>query len=113
MCPPRSWTLKSICEKAGAGPRHWHELRHHYACVLIAGGENPAVVSKRLGHKDVMTTMRTHAHLFAEAEEQTRNVLDAAWAEPGEHSPVTESSETGGWIPESRGPITALTQVRA
>ncbi|MEV6569994.1 site-specific integrase [Streptomyces sp. NPDC051577] len=102
------WALKSICEKAAVEPRHWHELRHHYASVLIAGGENPKVVSKRLGHKDVMTTMRVYAHLFAEAEEQTRDVLDAAWAEP-----VTESAEAGGRIPESRGSVAPLTQVRA
>lgn len=105
------WALKTTCRKAGLGPRHWHELRHHYASVLIAGNENPKVVSRRLGHKDVMTTMRTYAHLFAEAEEKTRDVLDLAWAEPGEAAAVAESSETGGRIPESRAPITVLKQV--
>lgn len=76
------WALKQSCRHAGVEPRHLHELRHHYASVLIAGRENPKVVQKRLGHKDVMTTLRIYAHLFAEAEEQTRSVLDAAWAEP-------------------------------
>lgn len=72
--------LKGICRKAGVSKRHWHELRHHYASVLIAGGENPKVVQKRLGHKDILTTLRIYAHLFAEAEEKTRSVLDSAWS---------------------------------
>lgn len=76
------WALKQSCRHAGLESRHLHELRHHYASVLIAGRENPKVVQKRLGHKDVMTTLRIYAHLFAEAEEQTRSVLDAAWAIP-------------------------------
>lgn len=76
------WALKATCRYAQVEPRHLHELRHHYASVLIAGRENPKVVQKRLGHKDVMTTLRIYAHLFAEAEEQTRDVLDAAWAAP-------------------------------
>lgn len=100
------YALKATCRKAGVAPRHWHELRHHYASVLIAGGENPKVVQRRLGHKDVMTTMRTYAHLFAEAEEQTRGVLDAAWA------PKEESSEVAGRIPESRGAVVLPMQVR-
>jgi integrase len=95
--------LKSTCRKAGLRPRHLHELRHHYASVLIAGGENPKVVQKRLGHKDVMTTMRTYAHLFAEAEERTRSVLDAAWS---------EFPEASGRIPEPRAADMRVMQVR-
>ena len=100
------WAFKSTCRKAQVQPRHWHELRHHYASVLIGGGENPKVVQKRLGHKDVATTLRTYAHLFAEAEERTRDVLDKAWGVPKQ-----ESAELGGRIPESRGVIKALPQV--
>ncbi|MER5706033.1 site-specific integrase [Streptomyces sp. NPDC002122] len=105
------YALKSTCKKAKVAARHWHELRHHYASVLIAGRENPKVVQKRLGHKDVMTTLRTYAHLFAEAEEQTRDVLDAAWAEPGETGSTEESPRQGGRIPESRRSQGVLKQV--
>lgn len=97
------YALKSICQKAGLKGRHWHELRHHYASVLIAGRENPKVVQKRMGHKDVTTTLRTYAHLFADADERTRDVLDAAWAE--------DYSVTTGRIPESRGSVVAFPQV--
>lgn len=104
------WALKSICRKAKAQARHWHELRHHYASVLIAGGENPKVIQKRLGHKDVLTTLRIYAHLFAEAEEKTRTVLDEARARVRGARPA-ESSQPGGRIPESRQPDRALTVV--
>lgn len=76
------WALKATCRKAKVRARRMHEWRHHYASILIAGNENPKVVQRRLGHKDFATTMRIYAHLFAEAEEQTRSVLDAAWAVP-------------------------------
>lgn len=106
------WALKRTCHYAKTRKRHWHELRHHYASVLIAGGENPKVVSKRLGHKDVMTTMRVYAHLFAEAEEQTRSVLDAVWGTQGKAGGKGESSGAGGRIPESRAGGGRLKQVR-
>lgn len=97
------YALKSICQSVKLKPRHWHELRHHYASVLIAGGENPKVVQKRMGHKDVTTTLRTYAHLFAEAEERTRDVLETAWA--------TDSPVLTGRIPESRGAVVEFPQV--
>lgn len=106
------YAIKATCKHAGVGPRHWHELRHHYASVLIAGGENPKVVSMRLGHKDVMTTMRTYAHLFAAAEERTRDVLDAAWALPGETDGEAESSAPSGRFPESRSQNATISQLR-
>lgn len=104
------WAFKAMCRKAGAPPHRWHDLRHHYASVLIAGGENPKVVSKRLGHKDVAFTMRIYAHLFAEAEENTRDVLDAAWTVPAAR---TESSVTSGSLPESVDQVGRLPQARA
>lgn len=106
------YAIKATCGHAGVEPRHWHELRHHYASVLIAGGENPKVVQLRLGHKDVMTTMRTYAHLFAAAEERTRDVLDAAWALPGETAGETESLAASGRVPESRRPDAVVSQLR-
>ena len=107
------WAVKNTCRKAGTELRHMHDFRHHYASVLIGGGENPKVVQRRLGHKDVMTTLRTYAHLFAEAEQKTRDVLDAAWAEPSETGASTEFSGTGGRIPESRTVEGTVSQLRA
>lgn len=100
------WALKSICRKAQVQPRHWHELRHHYASVLIAGGEQPNVVQARLGHKSVMVTLRIYVHLWAESKERTRSVLDEAWM-------AAEPSEPGGRLAESGPGGAALAMVRA
>jgi hypothetical protein len=43
-----------------------------------------------------MTTMRAYARLFAEADERTRDVLDAAWAVSGETGVGSEFSAPGG-----------------
>ncbi|QFR00758.1 site-specific integrase [Streptomyces phaeolivaceus] len=108
------WAFKAMCAKAGAKAYRWHDLRHHFASVLIAGGENPKVVSRRLGHKDVAFTMRIYAHLFTEAEEQTRSVLDAAWATPGDtQTGPAEIPRPTGRKPESMARKGALTQVNA
>ncbi|MFI9465688.1 tyrosine-type recombinase/integrase [Streptomyces xiamenensis] len=100
------WALKATCRYAGVQPRHWHELRHHYASVLIAGGENPKVVQKRLGHKDVLTTLRIYSHLWAEAEEQTRSVLDDARRKAREviASRAADTVQPTGRIPERASP---------
>lgn len=103
------WALKSICRKASLSARHWHELRHHYASVLIAGGENPKVVQQRLGHKDVLTTLRIYSHLWTEAEEKTRSVLDQARQKAREGR--SGSPRPTGRIPESGsagGPFTVV-----
>lgn len=104
------WALKAMCRKAGVNPCRFHDLRHHYASVLIAGGENPKVVQRRLGHKNITTTMRIYAHLWAEAEERTRSVLDDAWAKSAAGA---ESPAAGGTPAESAPAKGALTVVRA
>jgi integrase len=64
-----------------------HDLRHHYASVLIDGGESVKVVQERLGHASAMETMDTYAHLWPSSDERTRNVVERAWsAAPAEGS---------------------------
>lgn len=61
-----------------------HHLRHHYASVLIAGGESVKVVQARLGHASAVETLKTYAHLWPDDDERTRSVVEAAWScEPG------------------------------
>jgi site-specific recombinase XerD len=44
-----------------------HKLRHTFASVLIACGEDPIVVMGQLGHTDPAFTLRTYAHLMSRA----------------------------------------------
>lgn len=107
-----------MSKRAGLDECRWHDLRHHYASVLIAGGENPKVVQKRLGHKSVVTTLQIYSHLFAEAESKTRSVIDGAWtaarkaaAKPAETAAAGESSRPTGRPTESGGRKSPLVQV--
>lgn len=51
---------------------NFHGLRHTHASILIGNNISIAYVSKRLGHADIMETLRTYTHLFEELE-QTGN----------------------------------------
>jgi integrase len=56
-----------------------HDMRHAYASTLIDGGESVVVVARRLGHANPSMTLNVYSHLFADSEERTRSVVDAAW----------------------------------
>jgi integrase len=40
-----------------------HSLRHSFATTALAAGENPKVVSERLGHAGVSITLDVYAHV--------------------------------------------------
>ncbi|PPA88324.1 hypothetical protein C4A76_09690 [Brevibacillus laterosporus] len=42
----------------------FHDLRHTHATLLLQLGENPKVVSERLGHADVNITLNIYAHVL-------------------------------------------------
>ena len=42
-----------------------HKLRHTFALVLIACGEDPISVMKQLGHTDPAFTLRIYAHMMS------------------------------------------------
>ena len=50
-----------------------HKLRHTFASVLIACGEDPTSVMRQLGHTDPGFTLRVYSHLMSrDAEERKR-----------------------------------------
>ena len=71
---------------------HW--FRHTHATALLLAGVPLHVVSRRLGHRDVQTTLNTYAHVTDDAE--LRAVADwqkltAAWGTPPGGQPATGS----------------------
>lgn len=54
----------------------WHQLRHHHASMLIAGGASSVAVAHRLGHKDANETLRTYGHLWADDESKLASMSD-------------------------------------
>lgn len=57
-----------------------HDLRHHYASVLLAQGESVIVVAERLGHHNASLVLSTYGHLMPDSEDRTRRAVDNAWA---------------------------------
>ncbi len=56
-----------------------HDLRHHYASVLLMAGESVVAVAERLGHRNATLVLTTYGHLMPDSEERTRRAIDAAW----------------------------------
>ena len=54
----------------------FHALRHTHATLLIFNGENIKVVSERLGHKDITTTLNTYVHVMKDMKNNTAKLLD-------------------------------------
>ncbi len=57
-----------------------HDLRHHYASVLLAAGESVIAVAERLGHENASLVLSTYGHLMPDSEDRTRRSVDEAWS---------------------------------
>ncbi len=57
-----------------------HQLRHHYASLLIASGSSVKVVQRRLGHASAKTTLDIYGHMFPDDEDATRAAVEGPLA---------------------------------
>jgi integrase len=57
-----------------------HDLRHHYASVLLLQGESVVAVAERLGHHNASLVLSTYGHLMPDSEDRTRRAVDPAWS---------------------------------
>lgn len=53
-----------ICERAGLGRWHPHELRHSAASLMLASGVKLQVVSEVLGHSSIRMTADVYGHIL-------------------------------------------------
>jgi integrase len=54
----------------------FYELRHTHATILLANGENIKVISERLGHKNIKTTLDVYASVMPRTKVKTAELLD-------------------------------------
>jgi integrase len=59
-----SHTFSKLCQKAGLGHWHPHELRHSGASLMLAQGTPLHVVSEILGHASITITKDVYGHLL-------------------------------------------------
>ncbi len=75
----RDW-YPAVRESVGE-PLRPHDLRHTHVALLIAAGEDPYVISKRLGHASIRTTYDVYGHLFEGRDREAADALEAARTE--------------------------------
>lgn len=68
-------SLTALCKRAGVPVLTPHEIRHCHASLLLAAGVPIKVVSERLGHRDITTTLETYQHLLPGMGEQAATVI--------------------------------------
>jgi integrase len=66
-----------------------HQLRHHYASILLAGGVDIRKLPEYLGHHDPGFTLRVYAHLMPDDEDRARRLIGAAL------KPIPDGTLTG------------------
>lgn len=55
-----------------------YDLRHTCATLLLAAGENPKIVSERLGHASIVLTLDTYSHVLPTMQQSAVTKLEAA-----------------------------------
>jgi integrase len=65
-----------LLEKARLEQIRFHDLRHTAASFMLNSGVPVLMVSKRLGHSSVSTTLDTYGHLIPEMQKGIGNLLD-------------------------------------
>ncbi len=73
---------------------------------MLAQGENPKVVSERLGHKDITLTLDTYTHVLPTMQEAaTQRLEDTLFG--------TDRKQSRGAIPRSGGHVVRVSASRA
>ncbi|GAW91903.1 site-specific integrase [Calderihabitans maritimus] len=62
--------FESVIKKEGLPPIPFHALRHTHATLMLQGGVHPKVVSERLGHSGIGTTMDIYSHVMPDMQKE-------------------------------------------
>lgn len=75
---PYSW-FRNFLNKHNLKYIKFHDLRHTSATLLISKGVHAKVISERLGHASISTTMNIYGHVLQEADREAANKFDGLW----------------------------------
>lgn len=56
-----------------------HDLRHHFASVLLQAGESVVAIAEYLGHEDATLVLKTYGHLMPNSDDRMRQAIDDIW----------------------------------
>lgn len=64
------------CEKANVPKIRMYDLRHTYAATMMAEGKEAYMFSKRMGHKNIGTTINKYGHLSEQIKKEVAQSTD-------------------------------------
>lgn len=70
--------LKRGTKTSGVHRIKIHDLRHSHASLLIEMNVTPLLISERLGHEKVETTLNIYSHLYPNKQQQLADRLETA-----------------------------------
>lgn len=68
--------LKKVCSRNNLNKIRVHDLRHSHASLLIEMGFTPLLISERLGHENIETTLNTYSHLYPNKHNEVSDRLN-------------------------------------
>ncbi len=68
--------FKPILKRSGLPNIRLYDLRHTCATLLLRAGENPKVVSERLGHASITLTLDTYSHVLPDMQQSCADKLE-------------------------------------
>lgn len=94
--------MKQKADKLNLKHIRVHDLRHSHIAFLIEKGTQPLIISKRVGHDSVTTTMNIYGHLYPDKQRQLADMLNEEATGEMQNSVVDIGAEvrfrkTGGW----------------
>ncbi|WP_425278192.1 tyrosine-type recombinase/integrase [Bacillus luti] len=66
----------NVTEKLGLPRIRFHDLRHTHATLLIQQNVNVKLISERLGHANIGTTLNTYSHVLPDMQRSVAEKLD-------------------------------------
>lgn len=72
----RNRHFKPIMTAAEVPEIRLYDLRHTTATLLLSAGENPKVVSERLGHASIVLTLDTYSHVLPTMQKEATNKIE-------------------------------------
>ena len=68
--------LNRHIEKAGVKKIRVHDLRHSHASLCVEMGMDILLISERLGHENIETTLKTYSHLYPNKQQMLASELN-------------------------------------
>lgn len=77
------YRFKRLLKTSGLQDIRFHDLRHTHATLLLLAGENPKIVSERMGHSSIRITLDLYSHVIPSMQEQAKDKLETMFGKSG------------------------------